>query len=1038
MSKSEEQRLTEDKPQLVQPDDNEESSSAESDEQPGTSRAVSMQAGMPHGAADAGNQVLHTMENAEASQNILSRINPGLIELTSKMAESRVGPVMIIYAPKIYHHDERQYQHQDQRQYQDNREYKQVDVSDLKNVTSTQVKEKQINPLEPNNRQATNSPCGPGTSQHQDDNKGNQHIMISYNWNDSKDLSHKISDELSAAGYTVWIDKDEMRGDIYERMYEAVDNAYLVLMFLSEKYKRSENCKREGNLAADKRKRIIPIITQDNYKMEGWTDHPNEQQQFTKCLEANKADHRKLGKREKAIGKVLQQQNERREDDIRLQAGIDVSVADIPIVHPKYTKVSFFQGRAVPKHETYAPSTGEPDTFEREENIEFEELLKANNRFTAFIGYPGSGKTTLSKRLAKTEEYKCLYYKFMEMPVGEKVSFRKLIMDNIYPDLDETTREDAWEWIKENQKSCLLLFDGLDQAEWSLKDKVPKVNYDTPQSVPDLIANLCNKHFLPDIKLIFTSRPHSAITLPAPLRPDSTILLGDLPLDSMKELFYFYAGASADKLWNDLSRNAKIVFALCFNPLLLQLVIAAGLAPTTKIGKIITTTRVFATVLENLRCSDNANHKDITSLVKQLSEVAYKTTMRSSVVITRDDLRAVGLEPDQIQDIVVGIYAHFAAVSRVFDGHVKYYFAHQLYQEFFTAKFIVNELPMDKFKHLVSNELFSDEKWSVIRRFVCGLLLDMVKDSSISKIAATGHDQPERSCLTSLPFNRQDEQVEEQISLTQKPAEDKISSPEPQTSALLSPRSTEQQAYEKASSSSDVAEKRRIWIEALKSQLVHFEKLQYGDWRNDDDQRRYISLLCELNESSDMELLNMASLRFPTEMSLHGLKLSSSEVAIFCDVLRKQRKELKLLRLNECFSPGDVERLISAISEMPGKVKELYITGNTIKDIPGPEFFAKIEEDLDMDVCFEDGRDANSSEEQKIQLVLDQLHDSVFFIGCEFMLVGMTILMMSYSLRAITADVIMKLRRGRDSNRGLLRHRAIAQPDAPSTDLRIH
>ncbi|CAK8687231.1 unnamed protein product [Clavelina lepadiformis] len=186
---------------------------------------------------------------------------------------------------------------------------------------------------ETNNPQATNSPCGPGTSQHQDNNKGNQHIMISYNWNDSKDLAHKISDELSAAGYKVWIDKNEMRGDIYDKMYEAVDNAYLVLMFLSENYKLSENCKREGKLAADKRKRIIPIITHDNYKMDGWTallvsaklyydfskesfednfdkliqeiDHPNEQQQFTNGLETNKADHRKLGKREEDIGNVL-------------------------------------------------------------------------------------------------------------------------------------------------------------------------------------------------------------------------------------------------------------------------------------------------------------------------------------------------------------------------------------------------------------------------------------------------------------------------------------------------------------------------------------------------------------------------------------------------------------------------------------------------------------------------------------------------------------------------------------------------------------
>ncbi|CAK8682451.1 unnamed protein product [Clavelina lepadiformis] len=202
----------------------------------------------------------------------------------------------------------------------------------------------------------------------------------------------------------------------------------------------------------------------------------------------------------------------------------------------------------------------------------------------------------------------------------------------------------------------------------------------------------------------------------------------------------------------------------------------------------------------------------------------------------------------------------------------------------------------------------------------------------------------------------------------------------------------------------DIPQKRRIWIEALKSQLVRFEKMQFSDWSDVNNQRRYISLLCELNESSDMELFNMASQRFPTELHLSHLKLSSSEAAIFCDVLRKQRNELKELGLSRCFSPGDVESLISAISEMPGKVKELYISDNIIKDIPGPEFFAKIEEYLNMIGCFEDERIANSSEKQKIQLALDQLHGSDLHLG-------------------------------RDSNRGLMRHRAIAQPDAPSTDL---
>ncbi|CAK8682453.1 unnamed protein product [Clavelina lepadiformis] len=184
---------------------------------------------------------------------------------------------------------------------------------------------------------------------------------------------------------------------------------------------------------------------------------------------------------------------------------------------------------------------------------------------------------------------------------------------------------------------------------------------------------------------------------------------------------------------------------------------------------------------------------------------------------------------------------------------------------------------------------------------------------------------------------------------------------------------------------SDIAEKRRIWIEALKSQLVQFEKLT--NW-SEDNKRRYISLLCELNESSDMAIFNMASLRFPRELDLLDLNLSSSEAAIFCNILSKQQNELEKLYLIGCFPPGDVERLISAISDMPGKVKVLNIGGNIIKDIPGPEFFAKIRQSLDMAYCFEDDShsfSANSSERQKIQLALDQLHDSRLrvLVGCD-------------------------------------------------------
>ncbi|CAK8685735.1 unnamed protein product [Clavelina lepadiformis] len=93
-----------------------------------------------------------------------------------------------------------------------------------------------------------------------------KHIMISYNWSDSKQLAHKINDRLSDAGYQVWIDKEQMKGDMYEMMGRAVNNAHVVLMFTSSNYERSANCQSEANYAKDLKKKIIPIRVEKGYE----------------------------------------------------------------------------------------------------------------------------------------------------------------------------------------------------------------------------------------------------------------------------------------------------------------------------------------------------------------------------------------------------------------------------------------------------------------------------------------------------------------------------------------------------------------------------------------------------------------------------------------------------------------------------------------------------------------------------------------------------------------------------------------------------
>ena len=69
--------------------------------------------------------------------------------------------------------------------------------------------------------------------------------MISYQW-DVQTLVIQLKNKLQADGYKVWMDVDEMGGSTLESMAKAVENASVVLVCVSQKYKESPNC-RSGN-----------------------------------------------------------------------------------------------------------------------------------------------------------------------------------------------------------------------------------------------------------------------------------------------------------------------------------------------------------------------------------------------------------------------------------------------------------------------------------------------------------------------------------------------------------------------------------------------------------------------------------------------------------------------------------------------------------------------------------------------------------------------------------------------------------------------
>lgn len=100
-------------------------------------------------------------------------------------------------------------------------------------------------------------------------NSTQQHIMFSYN-HDSKDLVYQICQTLRQAGYRIWLDIDDLHGSSLESMGRAVEQASLIILCMTEKYKTSPNCQSEAEYAHRLDKPLLPILLQSKYRPDGW------------------------------------------------------------------------------------------------------------------------------------------------------------------------------------------------------------------------------------------------------------------------------------------------------------------------------------------------------------------------------------------------------------------------------------------------------------------------------------------------------------------------------------------------------------------------------------------------------------------------------------------------------------------------------------------------------------------------------------------------------------------------------------------------
>ena len=99
---------------------------------------------------------------------------------------------------------------------------------------------------------------------------GSKHCMFSYQW-DSQEEVKQARQDMTKLGVPCWMDTSGgMQSDIYDSMAEGVQNAAVMVCFMTPAYQDSKNCALELKFAAQIGVPIVPVMLQEDFAASGW------------------------------------------------------------------------------------------------------------------------------------------------------------------------------------------------------------------------------------------------------------------------------------------------------------------------------------------------------------------------------------------------------------------------------------------------------------------------------------------------------------------------------------------------------------------------------------------------------------------------------------------------------------------------------------------------------------------------------------------------------------------------------------------------
>ena len=319
-------------------------------------------------------------------------------------------------------------------------------------------------------------------------------------------------------------------------------------------------------------------------------------------------------------------------------------------------------------------------------------LRNIHSLYVLLIGPAGCGKTTMSKRFVKTiidnggiAFFLSFHHLSNKYPwTLSQFLFKIPIIVHKGGEPSDHAIVDDFNWVVRNQDKCTLVLDGLDQSPFEISNPPPSnVTMNDILTPADIISLLLSRKFLPGIKIIVTSRPHSITNLQPRIQPDLTLFLNDLSKKDMITLIDHYLDIEdSQKFLEIVEQKSFRIYQLIYNPLFLRLFSMLYVEVGDSIWLYTSTTaKLYIELIKRLQCSSNyGNEDDIYDVSFKLERIAFDTTMNDSVVFEQKDLDRHNLTTNQVQDLVFSSLTTSIGENSSIVGSVLMYFNHQSIQ----------------------------------------------------------------------------------------------------------------------------------------------------------------------------------------------------------------------------------------------------------------------------------------------------------------------------------------------------------------------